>query len=63
MSYKGFTFTATVPTSSSWGEGMGKKKNIMVVDDNPDIMTSVKTLLEVKGYKVQSAYSGTVKFQ
>jgi len=37
---------------------MAKKKNIMVVDDNPDIVTIVKTFLEVKGYKVQSAYSG-----
>ena len=37
---------------------MAKKKNIMVVDDNPEIVTVVKTLLEVKGYKVQSAYSG-----
>ncbi len=30
----------------------------MVVDDNPDIVTIVKTLLERKGFKVQSAYSG-----
>ncbi len=37
---------------------MAKKKTIMVVDDNPDIVTVVKTLLEVKRYKVQSAYSG-----
>ncbi len=37
---------------------MAKKKTIMVVDDNPDIVTIVKTLLEGKGYKVQSAYSG-----
>ncbi len=37
---------------------MAKKKTIMVVDDNPDIVTIVKTLLEVKGYEVQSAYSG-----
>ncbi len=35
-----------------------RKSTIMVVDDNPDIVTIVKTLLEVKGYKVQSAYSG-----
>ena len=28
------------------------KKTIMVVDDNPDIVTIVKTLLEVKGYEV-----------
>ncbi len=41
---------------------MAKKKNIMVVDDNPDIVTIVKTLLEVKGYKVQSAYSGQEVF-
>ncbi len=30
----------------------------MVVDDNPDIVTIVKTILEVKGYVVQSAFSG-----
>jgi len=41
---------------------MLKKKNIMVVDDNPDIVTIVKTLLEVKGYEVQSAYSGQEVF-
>ncbi|MCZ6564127.1 MAG: response regulator [Deltaproteobacteria bacterium] len=41
---------------------MAKKKTIMVVDDNPDIVTVVKTLLEVKGYKVQSAYSGQEVF-
>ncbi len=34
------------------------KKTIMVVDDNPDIVTIVKTILEVKGYTVQSAFSG-----
>ncbi len=34
------------------------KSTIMVVDDNPDIVTIVKTLLEGKGFKVQSAYSG-----
>ncbi len=38
------------------------KKTIMVVDDNPDIVTIVKTLLEGKGYKVQSAYSGQEVF-
>jgi two-component system alkaline phosphatase synthesis response regulator PhoP len=41
---------------------MAKNKTIMVVDDNPDIVTSVKTLLEGKGYKVQSAYSGLEVF-
>jgi len=34
------------------------KTTIMVVDDNPDIVTIVKTLLEGKGFKVQPAYSG-----
>jgi len=30
----------------------------MVVDDNPDIITIVKTILEGKGYNVHSAFSG-----
>ncbi len=38
------------------------KKTIMVVDDNPDIVTIVKTILEVKGYGVQFAYSGQEVF-
>ena len=38
------------------------KSTIMVVDDNPDIVTIVKTILEVKGYGVQSAYSGKEVF-
>ena len=38
------------------------KSTIMVVDDNPDIVTIVKTLLEGKGFKVQSAYSGQEVF-
>jgi len=37
---------------------MDTKKTIMVVDDNPDIITIVKTILEGKGYNVLSAYSG-----
>ena len=37
---------------------MDDKRTIMVVDDNPDIVTIVKTILEVKGYVVQSAFSG-----
>lgn len=37
---------------------MDAKKTIMVVDDNPDIVTIVKTILEGKGYNVGSAYSG-----
>jgi len=49
-------------TSEITNLSMAKKKNIMVVDDNPDIVTIVKTLLEVKGYEVQSAYSGQEVF-
>jgi len=42
------------------GEGvsMDIKKTIMVVDDNPDIITIVKTILEGRGYTVFSAASG-----
>ncbi len=38
------------------------KSTIMVVDDNPDIVTIVKTLLEGKGYNVQSASCGQEVF-
>ncbi len=34
----------------------------MVVDDNPDIITIVRTILEGKGYNVLSAYSGEELF-
>ncbi len=37
---------------------MDTKKTIMVVDDNPDIITIVKTILEGRGYNVFSASSG-----
>ena len=37
---------------------MDNKKTIMVVDDNPDIITIVRTILEGKGYGVLSATSG-----
>ena len=37
---------------------MDTNKTIMVVDDNPDIITIVKTILEGKGYTVLSATSG-----
>jgi two-component system alkaline phosphatase synthesis response regulator PhoP len=39
-------------------ESMDTKKTIMVVDDNPDIITIVKTILEGRGYSVFSATSG-----
>ena len=38
------------------------KRTIMVVDDNPDIVTIVKTLLEGNGFKVQPASSGQEVF-
>jgi CheY-like chemotaxis protein len=34
-------------------------KTIMVVDDNPDIITIVRTILEGKGFNVLSASSGS----
>lgn len=37
---------------------MDTKKTIMVVDDNPDIVTIVKTILEGRGFTVFSASSG-----
>ena len=33
-------------------------KTILVVDDEPDIRDSVKTILEIKGYKVITAENG-----
>lgn len=41
---------------------MDNEKTIMVVDDNPDIITIVRTILEGKGYNVLSAYSGAELF-
>jgi len=40
------------------GVSMDTKKTIMVVDDNPDISTIVKTILEGRGFTVFSASSG-----
>jgi len=40
------------------GTSMDTKKTIMVVDDNPDIITIVKTILEGRGFTVFSASSG-----
>jgi CheY-like chemotaxis protein len=37
---------------------MENNKTIMVVDDNPDIITIVRTILEGKGFNVVSASSG-----
>jgi CheY-like chemotaxis protein len=38
------------------------KKTVMVVDDNPDIVAIVKTILEVEGYALQFAYNGQEVF-
>ena len=45
-------------TDIAEGTRMDTKKTIMVVDDNPDIITIVKTILEGRGYSVFSASSG-----
>lgn len=37
---------------------MDNKKTIMVVDDNPDIITIVRTILEGRGFNVLSASGG-----
>lgn len=41
---------------------MTSKKNVIVVDDNMDLITIVKTVLEAKGYNVVSACSGEELF-
>ncbi len=38
------------------------KRTIMVVDDNPDLVTIVKTILEVKGFGVKTAHNGKEVF-
>ncbi len=40
----------------------GTQSTIMVVDDNPDMVTIIKTILEINGYGVQSAYNGLEVF-
>ena len=40
-----------------------KAKKILVVDDDPDIIDAVKTLLEAKGYQVADAMSGEKGFE
>ena len=44
------------------GGTMDAKRTIMIVDDNLDIVTIVKTILEGKGYNVMCAYSGAELF-
>jgi DNA-binding response OmpR family regulator len=44
------------------GVVMETKKTIMIVDDNPDIVTIVKGILDSKGYTVLCAYSGEEVF-
>ena len=35
------------------------KRDVIVVDDDPDILDSIKTLFEFKGYHVHTAKNGT----
>jgi CheY-like chemotaxis protein len=37
---------------------MGEKKRILIIDDDPDIVTSVKAVLEAEGFTVLTATSG-----
>lgn len=37
----------------------GKPKKILIVDDDPDFVESIKTLLETSGYSVVTAFDGT----
>ena len=39
------------------------KRTIMVVDDNVDIVAVIKTILEMEGFLVQSAYRGKEVFK
>ncbi len=39
------------------------KRTIMVVDDNADIVTVIKTILEMEGFLVQSACNGQEVFK
>jgi DNA-binding response OmpR family regulator len=38
---------------------MRNRKNILIIDDDPDFLSSLKTVLESVGYQVAAAGSGT----
>jgi two-component system, OmpR family, alkaline phosphatase synthesis response regulator PhoP len=42
---------------------MAEKKTILVIDDDPDIIETVQTILSAKGYAVISASSGRQGFE
>jgi len=42
---------------------MAEKKKILVIDDDPDIIETVNTILSAKGYDVISASSGKQGFE
>jgi CheY-like chemotaxis protein len=42
----------------AYQQAMSEKTTIMIVDDNPDMITVMKTVLEVRGYGVVSASDG-----
>ncbi len=37
---------------------MSESKNVLIIDDDPDFVTAIGTLLESQGYAVQSAVNG-----
>ncbi len=41
---------------------MNQRQNIMIVDDNPDLVDIVKSILSTKGYNVQCVYGGEELF-
>jgi signal transduction histidine kinase len=66
---QGSEFTVQLPMSTSAGEdspgqmpatpgSVHRGLQVMVVDDNPDVAESCKTLLELSGHRVCTAYSG-----
>ncbi|MCX5901716.1 MAG: response regulator [Proteobacteria bacterium] len=42
---------------------MGETKTVLVIDDDPDIIETVQTILSAKGYAVISASSGKQGFE
>lgn len=48
----------TAPTSISAGPGPARDLRVLVVDDNADVVRALALLLEVLGYRVETASSG-----
>jgi Fe-S oxidoreductase/ActR/RegA family two-component response regulator len=47
-----------IPKSTPLRRPRGKGRTVLVCDDQPDVVTYLKILLEDNGYQVQTAYSG-----